>query len=269
MAMFINLVWAVLNLALACPTGYIEVPHLPMYSKVNFCVAKYEMRKVKGLAISQPKGELWERVTQNEAIKACRSLGPGYDLISNWQWQNIARNIAYNPLNWSSLNVFKGELSRGHSDNLPPVGLEADRDENSCFQTNNFCNAYFFSDQRRTHQLSNHEIIWDFAGNLCEWTLSINTKIRLKNKFISEYNNSQLTYMYSIEEKCEKPNEPPYCGYGFGWQDYKLGGAIGRSGCYMKNYLSGVFAAGHDYGSDVKFRKGVGFRCVYQAENEL
>jgi hypothetical protein len=65
------------------------------------------------------------------ARTACQALGQGYDLISNSQWQTVARNIAGVATNWITGTVASGEINRGHSDNVPPNALSPSSDDTS------------------------------------------------------------------------------------------------------------------------------------------
>ena len=102
-------------------------------------------------------------------------------MISNDEWQNIARDIEMQPQNWSSGNIGVGHLNRGHSDSDPNNPLAASTDDNEdCVGTNNevgggndSCGGH--SSQRRTHVLSNGEVIWDFSGNVVEFMLDTNS----------------------------------------------------------------------------------------------
>src|SRR5690606_37680072 len=83
-----------------CPQHWIRVPayqdddtNVPA-----FCVMKYEAKDVGGVATSRPEGAPWTAKTRGadaseagSAWKACADLGA--DLITNLQWQSIARQI--------------------------------------------------------------------------------------------------------------------------------------------------------------------------------
>jgi formylglycine-generating enzyme required for sulfatase activity len=62
-------------------------------------------------------------------------------------------------------------LANGHNDSSPNKALPAGPDNLPCFQTvssgPNACGEK--GSQKRTLQLSNGEIIWDFAGNVWQW----------------------------------------------------------------------------------------------------
>ena len=90
------------------------------YTSRGFCVAKYEMKKnnnsAKAEAISQKRGMPWTRITQGQAIKACQYMGEGYDLITNEEWQTVARHIEKVTANWYGNRVAsKGGLNQGYT----------------------------------------------------------------------------------------------------------------------------------------------------------
>ncbi|MFP5520579.1 MAG: hypothetical protein ACLGGX_11790 [Bdellovibrionia bacterium] len=235
------------------------------------------MKKVNGSAVSQKKGALYSGVNQFEAKAACQALGDGFELITNDQWQNIARNIAYNAKNWSYSEPFQGQLSIGFSEGTGfEAPLEAGEDHDGCYGTKRNCTFAVFSSHRRTHILTNEEVIWDFSGNLCEWTSSSNAGLvkNTPNNFLSLIRKHDVIRHFSIEEACDDPENAPYCGYGFLWSAigpdnkrlkphlYVTNGGIIRGGCNPRSYLSGVFAANYSFTPDRKFNI-VGFRCTY------
>jgi len=214
------------SFALTCPSGYILVPPLAPYTSQEFCVMKYEA-KADGnkKAISQASEKPWVHVNRATSISECQSLGPGYGLISNDQWQTIARNIAGVAINWSGNKVGSGELNRGSSDSASADGSistgkptpEADIKEP-------------WHSQKRTHTLSNGNIIWDLAGNVAEWVSSDTLVERDYRRDVWPYDgklqeNQHVTFMntgdiqqinYGPDPKtlCANPKKPPYCGMG-------------------------------------------------------
>ena len=174
-----------------CPESYLPVP-ASYEDTESFCVAKYEMKEeAQDGVISEPLGVL-SKVTKPEAQVACQSLDGGnygnYDLISNDEWQNLARNIEGVKSNWGDATVGSDKgLNRGHSTiegDIDTAGLEASEDDDyACYGLKVYdgseyivmdssgvgeCDSPWHS-RKRTHKLSNDEIIWDVAGNLCEW----------------------------------------------------------------------------------------------------
>jgi hypothetical protein len=137
----------------------------------DFCAAKYEMKDNSG-ATSEPAGTPWSR-SLNAAKTECANIG-GH-LITNPEWMTLARNIESTAVNWSSGTVGTGSLNTGHSDDGPFFRQEASTDDNPCVNTNNVCSPTVWHSQRRTHVLSNGEVIWDVAGNVAEfvdWTIT-------------------------------------------------------------------------------------------------
>jgi formylglycine-generating enzyme required for sulfatase activity len=168
-----------------------------MYGTKDFCVMKYEAKAVE---ISNPTVGLTEpntgfntiannttattsaslpqraiasvasgypiaNIDQNTAASYCTTAGAS--LITNAEWMTIARNIEGQASNWTNNTVGSGGLWRGHSDNSPATALEANTDD-----TQNYTGTGNVSPsiERRTHTLSNGEIIWDISGNVWEWT---------------------------------------------------------------------------------------------------
>ncbi|MBX3018224.1 MAG: SUMF1/EgtB/PvdO family nonheme iron enzyme [Bdellovibrionaceae bacterium] len=150
-----------------CPTGYIRVPGDVTFGTSNFCVAKYEMKNVSGVATSVPAGTPWGSITRNGARTQCANLGTGYRLISNAEWMTIARNIELDARNWSGGSVGSGAVNRGNTEN---GGLQAAsaNDNQSCLGTGQTCDLSTWNRLRRTHWLSNNRVIWDLSGNIRE-----------------------------------------------------------------------------------------------------
>jgi prepilin-type N-terminal cleavage/methylation domain-containing protein len=153
---------------LSCPTGYIKVPGNSLYGTNDFCVMKYEAKTGSGTvaATTQAAGAPQVSITQANAITACSLNGPGYGLISNSEWMTIARNIEGQPTNWTGGSVGSGGLWRGHSDGSPFSALAASTNDNDGYFGTGNDNP---SIERRTHTLSNGEVIWDLSGNVWEW----------------------------------------------------------------------------------------------------
>ena len=184
---------------LSCPTGYIRVPGNSLYQTKDFCVMKYEAKAVSttdtttGLTTpttgyntianntttttgannraiaSVASGYPIANIDQTTAASYCSTAGGS--LITNREWMTIARNIEAQLSNWTtgtatSSAIGTGGLYRGHSDNSPATALVAGPDNDGYNGTGNSG----FSIERRTHTLSNGEIIWDMGGNVWEWT---------------------------------------------------------------------------------------------------
>jgi hypothetical protein len=181
-----------------CPSDFIPIPRNPTFTTSDFCVMKYEAKAFKndtevidedGCAepgcttlnwasifhadtnpngykpVSSITGKPWRRISQTNAKDACTNLGDGYALINNLEWMTIAHNIEKTATNWSEGVVGQGHLNRGHTNASPAEPCHAQYEQ---VQTNCSTLGSVF-DQIRTHNLSNNEKIWDFAGNVWEW----------------------------------------------------------------------------------------------------
>ena len=149
-----------------CPDGYVVVPGNAELGTHNFCVMKYEAKNVSNVATSQAAGFPWVNITWNAAKAECESLGSGFHLMTEEERLTIAHNVEFVAGNWNSSVVGTGFLYSGHNDNSPSNSLAADTDDGNGYSgTSNSAG----SNQRRTLNLSNGEVLWDFAGNVWEW----------------------------------------------------------------------------------------------------
>lgn len=156
-----------------CPDGFIVVPGNSYFNTQSFCVMKYEAKNVDGVATSQRDLAPWASITLDAAQTAAATACSGCGLMTEAQWLTIAANIMSVPANWSGASVGTGSLGKGHSDNSPASLLAAGTDAQPCFGTitagvDSSCASG--GAQRRTQQLTNGEIIWDFVGNAYEMT---------------------------------------------------------------------------------------------------
>ena len=154
--------------ASACPVGFIMVPGNATFSTGSgFCVGKYEAKNVGGTAASQAGGTPHVSVTQAQARAAATAACTGCRLINEGEWLTIAHNVAGVASNWSGGSVGNGFMYSGHNDNSPAGSLAASSNDNDGYYGTG---DVPFSNQRRTLTLSNGQVIWDFAGNVWEWT---------------------------------------------------------------------------------------------------
>ena len=163
---------------ITCPTNFILVPaNSAVGMSADFCVAKYEMKcaadalgtACSGAALSQSANRPWTNINQIVAKTTCSSLGAGYHLMTNPESMAISRNIEVTAANWSSGTVGTGSINAGHTDLTPNNSLAASTDNNPCSGTGQTCSDLTWHSQRRTHVLSNGNVIWDFAGNVEDW----------------------------------------------------------------------------------------------------
>lgn len=194
----------------SCPTGFILVPGSAEYNTNDFCVMKYEAKvDTNGDGIgettqttgyntwpanthpisetnkitSSAEGYPIARIDQNTAIAAAQNpnfinnCDSSCHLITEAEWMTIAQNVTSVKSNWSNNSVGGGYIFSGHNDGSPANALTANIDDNEGYQgTGNsstdttITNSMVGASQRRTLKLTNGEVIWDFAGNLFEWT---------------------------------------------------------------------------------------------------
>ena len=156
------------------PGTWVLVPGDPDYGTQNFCVMKYEAKNNSDTPVSAAAGNPWVYISQQEAIAECSSLGQGFKLISNEQWMTISANIANIGENWTGGSVGAGMIYLGHSDRDPDSACASDADDARSYVENDCSGKNAGGDdqvnQKRTHRLSNGQVIWDLSGNVREWT---------------------------------------------------------------------------------------------------
>ena len=173
-------------------------------------------------------------VSQTEAATRCSTVSVNSGsahLITNDEWMTIANNAEQVPANWSLGAVGSGYLFNGHNDNGPAkarVASTTDTGDYRCAYTDtagtteaptscptNTANntSGTAGNQVRVLTLSNGQPIWDFAGNVWEWTN--NTVLR---------KDQPLAWDGSVDD-----------GTGFNWSDF-TSGSLAR---YLHNYKAG------------------------------
>ena len=162
-----------------CPQTFGDFLQVPADNAVgvsaDFCVMKYEARFYNNKPFSGSAGAAWNYISQVNARTACAALGSGYGLISNPEWQAVARNIEDQNSNW--LNGVKGTdyLNRGWSASNWSDGFDNNTTApssaaNCLYNTGaNTCAGAGSFVHKRTHRLSTGEDIWDISGNVEEW----------------------------------------------------------------------------------------------------
>ena len=244
----------------SCDEGYVLVPkNAEVGANEDFCVMKYEA-KIKGMedgkvddydssyrAESRASGTPWVRIDRDEAIEACGNVGA--ELISNAQWQAIARNIEGVAANWSRGKVGDGSLNRGHSNGSS--ALAASGDEGGSWSVN-----------KRTHTLNNGEIIWDLAGNVWEWVKDNNTSKQGLNSYVAAepWSNESSKVKWGPKGSYKHLNSGERGGLGYSWLKYDAG-AVLRGGDWGDGGDAGVFYALLFGGPSDSF-SSIGFRCV-------
>lgn len=190
--------------SLTCPTGFIVVPGSATYGTSDFCVMKYEAKaddngdgigdtnqnsgynswpantypiSASRKIVSSAAGYPISNISQDTAISVSSTSGyvygcsTGCHLITDAEWMTIAQNIASVVSNWSGGSVGSGYIYSGHNDAGPTLSLVADSNDSNGYLGTGQSSP---SNQRRTLTLSNGEVIWDFAGDVWEWTTGQN-----------------------------------------------------------------------------------------------
>lgn len=250
--------------------NWILVPGSEFYETSDFCVMKFEAKDQSGTPVSASAGTPWVSITQPDAIAKCDSLGTDFHLINNAEWMTIATNIADISANWSGDSPGLGELSRGHSDNNPSTICEADSNDQNAYVEGSCTGASTGTfNQKRTHILSNGQIIWDLAGNVSEWTSGFNKD----DKPLTPDRNSYFEYTAVSGSSTMLLTELiPQIAIDQGWDSSKsigrfdpgpdnLGGVLRRSGDFDNNQTAGIFKANLRQ-SITAIRTDTGFRCA-------
>ena len=292
----------------SCPTGYILVPGNSLYDTNNFCVMKYEAKAVSTsnltVGLKDPvtssgptlSNTIADNVTATTAAnnRAIASVASGYpignisrataatycttagaSLITNKEWMTIARNIEAQLSNWTtgtaaSTAIGIGSLYRGHSDKVPPNALEAGPDNDGYIGTG----QSGFNIERRTHSLSNGEIIWDMSGN--SWDMTDNSIMGVdkpNHNLVGQWQNwtSISDYGPSLSYDLTRPSNTSWNstqnmgqyakGDSTGGPFVFLRGGDWRTITDTQPSLSGIFALAL-FIADPSQGDALGFRCV-------
>lgn len=163
-----------------CPSGFIIVPGSTTYGTSDFCVMKYEAKRVgvtnvpistaastPWVSIAQTNGTHTDATTYSQNVADCT----GCHLITEAEWMTIVQNVLSVSSNWSSGIVGTDYIYSGHNDNAPANALAADTNDSNGY----YGETNIGGNQRRTLTLTNGEVIWDMAGNVHEWTSGTTT----------------------------------------------------------------------------------------------
>lgn len=262
-----------------CPPGYIPVPGNTSLNTNSFCVMKYEAQNGgQNDAVSVQGGSSYVSVSASTSFTKCaNSSANGFDgtfeLISNDEWMTIAREIELNPNNWSSGLVGGGMLNRGHSDTSSTSTLVSgdDSDPYSGTGNNSLQSSGSGWEQKRTHELSNGQIIWDFAGNIWEWvdwdnsdgvytSLTTNESGCTVNGQWEEFTSGGCP---SLDILTYRPSDANYdSSKGVGFFKEGTAGAAHRGGASYNGSKAGIYTINLEVNSSYT-NSSIGFRCVY------
>lgn len=123
---------------------------------------------------SVPEGRPWREVSFEDASRYCRTLGAGYDLLSNPEAMTIAREVEKVDHNWSGGMPGIGRMPEGRTDTtgrdtgaLDVVNVDDAWDGTG----HNAAEPPGMGwEQRRVLFLASGKLLWDFPGNVQEWT---------------------------------------------------------------------------------------------------
>ncbi|MFZ9519995.1 MAG: hypothetical protein ACO3A4_05905 [Silvanigrellaceae bacterium] len=278
--------------AFLCPVGYVGVPASGIDGLGNasaakgnanwwldvdkdFCVMKYPAKdnNAKAYATSTSSGLPWGMITRgaNEAtfgsaFKACKDAPGGtHRLISNTQWQTVARNVENVAANWSGGTVGSGFMARGHTDTSPSSKLDNSADDSDGYYgTGNSPTSGW--EHRRTLFLSNGEVVWDFSGNIFQWVSDNFSELGLNPVVATSSEYSDLTnFPDLINRLIFAPNGNYTTAQYVGKLERSVpgsGDAVMRNGWYGWGSTAGVFTT--VFNVDPTQTAGErGFRCAY------
>lgn len=264
---FINNTPSNVTLSSCCPSGFVYVAGSSLTRTMGFCVMAYEAKDVSSTATSQEALTPWVNITMPEATTECRSLGTGYDLITNDQWTTLARNIENVDANWSGGSVGSQCLIAGNTGDTSSCGYDGSNPE--------------YGTGRNTlarHTLASGEYIWDVGGNVSEQVRGAWQGISTTGSYTGAFYPGWGQGVLTGDAKLFYGPAGDYTPTGCVADDSNLG-QCGVGFYYLDQTFSGEgFRRGGDYldaGSDVFFThmqqggyadSAVGFRCVYHPD---
>lgn len=212
------------------PSGIV----VPAFRVGQYLSSRDSECKVSINAIDTP----WVRINFSESKSACAEIGGA--LITETQSLAIAHDICGQDINWTGGRVGVGKVYQGiHKGNVSsaqPGTYESDD-----------------TDERRWHQLSNGERIYDFAGNCFSW---------VSDDVQGDENG--LTTIIKSDSPSLTTAPYPSMQNGMGWRPDGernwSGRALVRGGCWRSGGGAGVFDLNFDY-PGVRYDI-FGFRCT-------
>lgn len=293
--------------------GHLGTPGLVMNGNFNNSIDYSSTGNVDGYqAISVPEGQPWSNIKRKDidtstdlldAERACSaiagrslvspaSLDNHFYVINNAQWQAIARDIESVAANWNDATAGSEDsdyINQGFFEdtNMNALSLAADSDDaNGCFGIeaadpdisglSATCNDSWDS-RKRTHTLSNGEVIWDIGGNVMEWVIDDRDTVNdaTANGYASADNfvsldpfddeegavGSNLLMWGSAVDHTGK-NSGAHGGLGWINDDTGIGGAVARGGYWQWGNNSGIYSSWLDASASA-FAELVGTRCVW------
>jgi formylglycine-generating enzyme required for sulfatase activity len=253
-----------------CPKNYFSVAEDSEIGTQSFCIMRFEAKDQSSRTISEPDGLPIVNVTRDQANAKCQSISPYYRLMSNVEWQAMARKtetLLTGPqqwlANWNDTDTF---MRMGHSDNDPPAPLTATNEIPApCFKTEEGLTNEETCDpsQWRYLRISDDARVWDIAGNVAEWVSDNYTVTGTPDadSYISQITDSTLKSKFGPAGDYSGYSEF-YAGLGYLKINAPAGTyGIARGGSYLDGDKSGVFAADATL-DPAQGYPNVGFRCV-------
>lgn len=230
----------------AATTGaneFITVPEVKLPNGIvvpSFQAGKYlSARGVADLVRINADDQPWVNVTYHKAREA--AAASGYQIETELQALAIAWDISQQDINWTGGKVGEGQVFMGLHKGTVSSG------QPGIFESPN-------AEERRWHQLSNGERIWDAAGNLYRWIFDD----------LQGDENGVVTEAFSKTSPSITTAPYPSMEHGMGYipdaGDDWSGNALIRGGCWSSGSNAGVFRLVDvrpvgDWGN-------IGFRCT-------
>lgn len=154
-----------------CPDNFAFVYGNSALGTSDFCVMKYEAKNVGGVAVSQAAGTPWVNISQTTAITTAQAACGGCRLLTDAEWVTIAADVLSVKYNWSGGAVGSGIIYQGHVNNNPASALAASTDDTDNLNgITGGTGTVSGNNNSRVLYLSSGDAIWDFPGNVREWT---------------------------------------------------------------------------------------------------
>lgn len=258
------------RVAFTGPKNYVPISSRADSFETGFYVMKYEAKLDKAgansKAVSLPEGRPITRVSHAEAVRLCQNNGSRYDLITNAQWQNVARAIEDIDENWSlgRARAMEGNmLNCGVTSGLKEA---SSNDDNDCAGSR--CGSGWHVN-RRTHYLEKGHRIWDMCGNAAEI---------MKDKNTRKFNFDGAVYLmtgdlkklfgpkkkYDVLQGSRSSRRHSHWGMGYAKTRSGSGDMIIRGGQVNRRYM-GIFSVDltKKQSGRVSSAGSIGFRCVF------